>query len=303
MPRRPRKRIPTAFGQAGSAAPRRFRATSGPASRLIAVAGVLTVALLGVAAVPAGAATSSPPQRLPGNADSFERTFQPAYDYDSDGCYPTPAIGPTGVLNSGLKPTGSLGGSCHDRSDLDNTNGYSRHYCSNGWCAILYGLYFEKDQFTFAGGGHWHDWEHVVVWVQNNQAKYVATSAHGEFDTYPASAIRWTGTHPKIVYHKDGASTHSFRPARSGDEPPENAYHTWRFPDLVGWNGYPAGLRERLSAADWGKATFGLKNGEFLKNLLTAKPKAVTFNPFSSCSIYQNFATILKCLAATETRS
>lgn len=257
----------------------------GPVSKLMAITGVLTVALLDVTSVPAGAATPSPPNRLPANADSFERAFQPAYDYDADGCYPTPAIGPTGALNSGLNPSGSISGNCHDPGDLDNTNGYSRYHCDNGWCAILYDLYFEKDQATFAGfadPGHRHDWEHVVVWVQNNQAKYVATSAHDTFNIYPANQIRWTGTHPKIVYHKDSVSTHCFRPAKSGDEPPENAYHTWRFPDLVGWNGYPAGIRERLSAANWGKATFGLNTSAFHQNLVKAKPKGVTFNPYRS---------------------
>nr|WP_308128374.1 NPP1 family protein [Frankia sp. CiP3] len=196
----------------------------------------------------------------------------------------------------GLNPSGSLSGSCHDRSDLDNTNGYSRYYCSNGWCAIIYDLYFEKDQLTFAGIGHTHDWEHVVIWTQNKQAKYVATSAHGKFNIYPASQIRWISTHPKIVYHKDGAGTHSFRPATSGDEPPENAYHTWRFPDLVGWNGYPAGVRDKLSAANWGKAVFGLKNSQFLKNLMQAKPANVTFNPFYSCDKYQ-ILDMLACVS------
>jgi len=33
-----------------------------------------------------------------------------------------------------------------------------------------------------------------VVWVQNNQAVYVSTSAHGEFNVYPASSVRWEGT-------------------------------------------------------------------------------------------------------------
>ncbi|CUU56973.1 Necrosis inducing protein (NPP1) [Parafrankia irregularis] len=224
-----------------------------------------------------GVALAAPPAALPANADSFEQTFQPAYDYDTDGCYPTPAIGPTGVLNGGLNPSGALNGQCHDTSDLDNTNGYSRYKCNNGWCAIIYGLYFEKDQATV--GGHRHDWEHVVVWVQNNQAQYVSTSAHGNFNIYPSSQIRWEGTHPKIVYHKDGLSTHCFRPANSGDEPPENAYHTWQYPDLVGWNGYPAGIRDTLSGANWGSAVFGLKDGNFNNHLALAKPAGIAFDP------------------------
>jgi hypothetical protein len=61
--------------------------------------------------------------------------------------------------------------------------------------------------------GHRHDREHVVVWVENGTARYVSTSAHGRFVVTAAAAVRWDGTHPKVVYHKDGAGSHAFRPA------------------------------------------------------------------------------------------
>jgi hypothetical protein len=184
-------------------------------------------------------ALAAPPAKLPGNADALETTWQPAYDYDTDGCYPTP------------------------------------------WCAVTYGLYFEKDQALANSsiGGHRHEWEHVVVWVENDQARYVSTSAHGEFEVYAASSVRWDGNHPKIVYHKDGASTHTFRLAGAGDEPPENAYHTWQFPTLVGWNGFPAGIRDTLSAYDFGSANFGLRDANFVTTLTRAEPAGLPFDP------------------------
>ncbi|WP_330291295.1 NPP1 family protein [Streptomyces sp. NBC_00576] len=241
---------------------------------------VLGSAVALVVAVP-GSAFAAPPSALPANADTLENTWQPAYDYDTDGCYPTPAIGPDGTVNGGLNPSGSVSGECHDTSDLDNTNGYSREKCNNGWCAIMYALYFEKDQAVAGSsiGGHRNDWEHVVVWVQDGQAKYVATSAHGEFTVQSSSAVRWDGNHPKIVYHKDGALTHTFRIAGSNDEPPENAYGTWQYPDLVGWNGYPAGLRDKLSAYDFGSANFGLKDANFAAHLTKAMPSGISFDP------------------------
>jgi hypothetical protein len=230
-------------------------------------------------------ALADPPQALPANADGLEQTFQPAYDYDTDGCYPTPAIGPDGTINPGLGMGGDVNGQCRDSWDLDNTNGYARYKCNNGWCAIIYGLYFEKDQVSLGPGsaGHRHDWEHVVVWVQNNVAQYVSTSAHGGFSKYPASQVRWDGTHPKIVYHKDGGSTHTFRLANSNDEPPENHYHGWQFPDLVGWNGYPPGIRDQLSNANFGSAVFGLKDGNFNGHLAAAKPDGIPFDPNACC--------------------
>jgi hypothetical protein len=230
--------------------------------------------------VAAGVAHAAPPSKLPGNAEAVERQWQPAYDYDTDGCYPTPAIGPDGTLNGGLKPTGALNGQCRDQSDLDNTNGYARYKCNNGWCAFAYALYFEKDQvLANIQSGHRHDWEHVVVWVQDNQARYVSASAHGQFNVHTADTVRWDGSHPKIVYHKDGAGSHAFRLANANDEPAENHYHAWQYPTLVGWNGYPAAIRDKLSNADFGSAIFDLTDARFSGMLQRAQPAGIPFNP------------------------
>ncbi|MGW7202102.1 NPP1 family protein [Streptomyces sp. NPDC054837] len=227
------------------------------------------------------AAFAAPPAALATNAESAEYTYQPAFDYDTDGCYPTPAIGPDGTVNGGLNPTGSLSGECHDLSDLNNTNSYSRYKCNNGWCAYMYGLYFEKDQALANSsiGGHRHDWEHVVIWVQNGTVQYVSTSAHGSYSTTATSGVRFDGTHAKIVYHKDGVSTHAFRLANSNDEPPENAKGTWQYPPLVGWNGYPSGVRDKLVAYDFGSANFALKDANFASDLSKAKPSGISFDP------------------------
>ncbi|WP_175411893.1 NPP1 family protein [Streptomyces sp. TRM64462] len=245
---------------------------------LLALAGGLAL----VVALP-GSAFAAPPRALPADADALERRFEPVYDYDTDGCYPTPAIGPDGTLNGGLRPTGSLSGGCRDQSDLDNANGYSRAKCNNGWCGIVYALYFEKDQaVAHIESGHRHDWESVVVWVQDDQAKYVSTSAHGGYTTYSAGRVPWeSGTHAKIVYHKDGVSTHAFRLAKAGEQP-ENHYKAWQYVDLVGWNGYPATwLRDRLGDADWGRANFPLKDANFGRNLEKAKPSGIPFDPYA----------------------
>ncbi|MEV5341554.1 NPP1 family protein [Streptomyces sp. NPDC052676] len=230
-----------------------------------------------------GTALAAPPPALPANAEAAERAYQPAFDYDTDGCYPTPAISADGTVNGGLAPTGALNGNCRDAFDLDNTNSYSRYKCNNGWCAYLYGLYFEKDQ-ALPGtslGGHRHDWEHVVVWVQSGQVRYVATSNHGSFTVTAASQVRFDGTHAKVIYHKDGVGTHCFRLANAGDEPPENHKGTWQYPPLVGWNGYPAGVREKLSAYDFGSAHFGLKDASFANHLASAKPSGIAFDPYA----------------------
>ena len=184
-------------------------------------------------------------------------------------------------MAEGLEPSGAVNGNCHDESDLNNTNSYSRSKCDeNGWCAYLYDLYFEKDQAVDGSGlgGHRHDIEHVVVWVHQGQARYVSTSAHGDYSTHPSSEVAWEGTHPKVVYHKDGAGSHAFRLA-SGDEQPENHHGTWQYPALVSWDNFPGGIRDKLTSADFGKASLAIKDQAFASNLENAKPDGVPFNP------------------------
>lgn len=230
-----------------------------------------------------GIALAAPPPALPASHTEAEGMWQPAFDYDTDGCYPTPAIGPDGTLNGGLNTSGALNGNCRDRSDLDNTNSYARSRCdASGWCAYMYGLYFEKDQVLPGCCGHRHDLEHVVVWVQDGQARYVSASAHGDYDTRPADQVRWEGTHPKIVYHKDGGSTHAFRFAAGHDDPPENHYGVWQYPDLVGWDHFPPGIRDTLASADFGSAQLDLRDDRFGSALERARPAGIDFDPHAA---------------------
>ena len=242
-----------------------------------------TVAAL-LIVLPAAPALADPPHNLPQKAGATDLSFSPAYDYDTDGCYPTAAIGPTGTLNGGLNPTGAVNGGCRDQADLDNSQTYSRSKCNNGWCAVVYASYFEKDQALANSsiGGHRHEWEHVVSWVDQstNRVEYVSTTQHSGSVTYARSQVVFDGAHPKVVYHKDGLSTHFFRLANTGDEPPENHYHTWRYPPLVGWDGWPSSsLRTTLMSANFGDASIKISDGTFESLLTAAKPAAIPFNP------------------------
>lgn len=220
---------------------------------------------------------------LPQNAPGLDQTFSPAYDYDGDGCYTTAAIGADGALNPGLKLGGDVNGKCHDHAQLANANTYSRAKCNNGWCAVMYASYFEKDQITLGPGalGHTHDWEHVIVWINNNEVQYVSVSQHNTYQVAARSAIRFDGTHPKIVYHKDGISSHCFRFAGSNDDPAENATGNWFYPHLVGWDGYPAGYRDKLMSADFGSATIKIDDGDFQWALDYASPEGIPFDPYA----------------------
>ncbi|MEU9954303.1 NPP1 family protein [Streptomyces sp. NPDC050982] len=248
------------------------------ANALLGTLGAMTL----VVAIPA-TAHANVLTLLPQNANGLEQTYSPAYDYDSDGCYATAAIGADGTINPGLKLGGDVNGKCHDPAQLNNANTYSREKCNNGWCAVMYASYFEKDQVTLgpAAIGHTHDWEHVIVWINNNEVQYVSVSQHNSYQTLARSQIRFDGTHPKIVYHKDGLSSHCFRFASSSDEPAENATGNWFYPRLVGWEGYPAGYRDKLSSADFGSATLKIDDGDFQWALDYTSPAGIPFDPYA----------------------
>ncbi|WP_436319883.1 NPP1 family protein [Streptomyces massasporeus] len=254
------------------------RRRSGRLRRSALTSALSALALVVTLPAEANAAVLTP---LPQNATGLEQTFSPAYDFDTDGCYTTAAIGADGTINPGLKLGGDVNGNCRDYAQLANANTYSREKCNNGWCAVMYASYFEKDQATLgpAAIGHTHDWEHVVVWVSNNEVQYVSVSVHSSYQVAARSSVRFDGTHPKIVYHKDGVSTHCFRFADTNDEPPENATGGWFYPRLVGWNGYPAGYRDKLMSADFGSASIKIKDGDFNYALTLSRPSGIPFDP------------------------
>lgn len=261
-------------------------------------AAVLAVAL------PTVQASAEPPTALPFSGEGDDIRWQPAMDYDEDGCYPTPAIDADGNLAEGLKLGGDVNGNCRDESDLSNTNMYARSKTNNGWTAYMYTLYFEKDQMydgespsstvetgwnigkTTESWGHTHDWEHIVVWVDNaeDEVKYVSTSAHDEYETKPASQVEWDGDHPKVVYHKDGGFTHGMRHA-SSDEELANHEGEWQYPTLVSWNKFPEGIRDTLVDGDFGGTDMGIKDlahdgaVQFNDELSKAKPEGIPFEP------------------------
>ncbi|KAK0610349.1 necrosis inducing protein-domain-containing protein [Bombardia bombarda] len=222
----------------------------------------------------------NPPTALPQKATAKDLRWQPSLDFDTDGCYNVPAISAAGVIAEGLPHNWvGLATDCRDLSDLNNNNVYSRQRCNNGWCIYMYDYYFEKDVAIadFIDVGHTHDWEHISVWVRDGGgAEYVAASQHGGWEIKYYTDVRWDGEHPKMVYHKDGAGTHAFRFANAADDAIENAKGVWFRGPLVSYNGFPAGIRDKLYAYDFGKATIALKDGQFPSHITSAIPSQIS---------------------------
>lgn len=143
----------------------------------------------------------------------------------------------------------------------------------------MYDYYFEKDvaipNFPW-DPGHRHDFEHIVIFAQDDVAKVVAVSQHGDYETKLATDVRWEGSHPKVVYHKDGVSTHCFRFANSDDDEIENHLGIWFYGDLISYNGFPSTtLRDKLMSWDFGSASIGIKDSSFKVQLDYARDDLV----------------------------
>ncbi|KAM0550180.1 hypothetical protein ACHAPJ_009028 [Fusarium lateritium] len=207
---------------------------------------LLTTLLSGVNATPMPNVKRDLIGRLTDGAHEIEHKFQPVTDFDKDGCYYTSAIDQNGKTNPGIsKVIGKgLASDCRDNNRLENNNLYSRRRCNNGWCAIMYEYYFEKDQLVWGsigvgpGNGHTHDWENIVVFVKDDEVKRVAPSCHGKYE-HATNTPRLDGKHAKVVYHKDSGSTHCWRMANEADDGIENYTGQWFLGNLVGWDNWP----------------------------------------------------------------
>ncbi|QOL15323.1 NPP1 family protein [Dickeya dianthicola] len=219
-------------------------------------------------------------QALPSGVNAA--SIAPVFDFDTDGCLPSAGISRSGKQNGGLNPTGSLAGGCRWSTFLDKSNTLHRYACVNNggnrYCGHFYALYFLKDQIA-AGvkSGHRHDWEYAAVWTKNGAVTHGSYSAHGKLTTAAASSLDKQNGHLKFVYHKDGALTHAFRFAGSGEQA-ENPYNTFVTPDIVSWYSVHGDgvsnqdMRNKMNTFNYESGDIPMKDGNFLSNLNNGKP-------------------------------
>lgn len=228
---------------------------------------------------------------LPESCTTEQKKWQPAMDFDKDGCYNTPFINIQGKLAEGLSNwyTDPAVG-CRNASYLDNNNVYVRSRCNNGWCAHMYAYYFEKDVYVadFADpAGKQHSFQHIVVYVEQKtgQAKQVSLTcgtinppSNYQFNCHADDQSRshfedliwqmgwdrlfWDNdTHIKVVYHKEGGLGHRFRFAKR-NEAPENHKNKWFYGQLVDWDTMPKNLTTILNKHTWPPGVaFGIPDG------------------------------------------
>jgi len=102
--------------------------------------------------------------------------------------------------------------------------------------------------------------------------------------------------HMKVVYHKDGLSTHALRFAKK-DEVAENPYKNFVTPVLVSWYNLKGDgisnseMRTRLNNFNYGNAILPLKRSNFFQNLNKFKPASYpTFRAQEDCQFTECFS-------------
>ncbi|KAH6633800.1 necrosis and ethylene-inducing protein [Boeremia exigua] len=121
-----------------------------------------------------------------GNIGRAIEKFSPLL-HIAHGCQPYTAVDDEGNTSGGLQDSGNVSAGCRDQAKGQL---YARAAAHKEKFAIMYAWYFPKDQPAAGNvvGGHRHDWESVVVWIDNpdNENAVIlggAASGHGEFNT------------------------------------------------------------------------------------------------------------------------
>ncbi|RYO81851.1 hypothetical protein DL766_007045 [Monosporascus sp. MC13-8B] len=226
---------------------------------------------IGLLAILLSSSTASLLWPFPTSATENAKKFQPVLDFDKDGCYHTAAIDQAGSVNAGLHPLEE--GECRAQSQLWFSQTYVRQHCNHGWCAYLYGYYFEKDKRGTFADGHRHDWEHVIVWTLNDEVFYVSWSGHGGYTTEHQSVVRFhERTHPKIVYHRGGLKNNSFRKAKPEYDDIENISGEWFKAPFLSSEWMACDIKKKLLYNNWGSAHPDLRADRFAQALDDAMP-------------------------------
>ncbi|KAJ0168959.1 hypothetical protein CTA2_5729 [Colletotrichum tanaceti] len=202
---------------------------------------------------------SPSPERVQNNAvGAAIARFNPRL-HINHGCQPYTAVNDAGDISGGLKPTGTSEGGCRDKS---RGQVYARGTWHNGKFAIMYAFYFPKDQPNDGVpiGSHRHDWECVVVWlnnpaVENPEILGGAPSAHGNFA--PTTTPQRDGDKLLVEYFTQDVRNHELRFSSTAGQ---------TYP-VLDWDAMTPEMRTALTNADFGSANVPFKDENFVNNL------------------------------------
>lgn len=185
------------------------------------------------------------------------KRFQP-YLAVKTGCVPFPVVDADGNTGGGLAPTGSSSGGCSSHTGQV----YTRAGWQDGAYAIMYAWYFPKDSPS-PGMGHRHDWEHILVWVDDPhgadpQIEKISYFRHGSYSHVDPSGNNTAGTRPLVAYHHTWPLNHALWETRDigGQQP------------LIGWDDLSSEARSALSTVDLEAANVSIHDEAFASHLV-----------------------------------
>ncbi|GMF23352.1 unnamed protein product [Phytophthora lilii] len=182
-----------------------------------------------------------------------------------NGCHSYPAVDVDGQTSGGLKIKGAPSAGCKGSGWGSQVYGRSTWY--QGVWVIMYCWYFPKDEPS-SGIGHRHDWEHVLLWIDNPEIKNpkilaVTPSAHSGYHKYaPPQANTIDGVTTKVAYHSKWPMDHAL----------ESTSEAGDFQDLIMWDQLSDKARQALNSVYWGKANTPMNDGNFMPKLGKAWP-------------------------------
>ncbi|KAG4414082.1 hypothetical protein IFR04_012783 [Cadophora malorum] len=186
------------------------------------------------------------------------RRFEP-YLHIAHGCQVMTAVNENGDTSGGLQDSGNPSAGCRF---TDRQQTYVRTAWHNGRFAIMYAWYWPKDQPNAGNvaGGHRHEWESTVVWLDNPENATpaligAAASGHGGYKTSTDPSRK--GDRVKVEYYTEFPRNHELQFSST------EGWGFWK----IHWDNLPGPARQALQDTDFGSANVPFKDGNFESNL------------------------------------
>ncbi|KAG7389100.1 hypothetical protein PHYBOEH_007577 [Phytophthora boehmeriae] len=181
------------------------------------------------------------------------------------GCHSYPAVNAEGQTSGGLAPSGSSSSGC--RGFFVTSQVYVRSAWFNDVWGIMYAWYFPKDS-SGSGEGHRHDWENIVVWIDNPALDgdatilAISTSNTDGYRKYTALDELVAGNAALVLYDTFDSDDHTLSLNKHGGD----------LQELILWSQLPDVARKALNETSFDPAVVPMKDETFMANLEKAWP-------------------------------
>uniref|UniRef100_A0AAV1V1L7 Uncharacterized protein n=1 Tax=Peronospora matthiolae TaxID=2874970 RepID=A0AAV1V1L7_9STRA len=184
--------------------------------------------------------------------------FKPQLHITS-GCHSYPAVNAEGEFSRGLKPSGPNSGKCKGSGYGSQVYGRSA-WCKDKW-AIMYAWYFPKDNRE----GARHDWEHIVVWLDNPAVTHQKLLAVSIWDGRKSNY--WTLPLPGPVFMDGSSPKLDYGRLNSYERTLSLTHLAGEFQPLIMWEQMTENARITFNTVLWPKDLMPMSNSSFKSHL------------------------------------